>query len=192
MNEGLFSAYSALPAWRDLLARLPKENCIALTGMAEGEKPFFAAALAHRTGRPVLLISPTELVAQKQAQDVNRLTGGGAAMLPARDVQFSRAAASQESTWQRLHVLGEAANGRLHVLCVSAEGMLDRCLCANRFQKAAVTVTEGMSCDPIRLIEGLVPERLRACAHGGRQRPMRHARGHSGCIPAQRDGRAAH
>ncbi len=156
MNEGLFSAYSALPAWKELLARLPKEACIALAGMAEGEKPFFAAALAHRTGRPVLLISPTELVAQKQAQDVNRLMGGGAAMLPTRDIQFSRAAASQESTWQRLHVLGEAANGRLDVLCISAEGLLDRCLCAEHFKNAAVTLTEGGSYSPTRLIEGLV------------------------------------
>lgn len=156
MNEGLFSAYSGLPAWKELLVKLPQEACIALTGMAEGEKPFFAAALAHRTGRPVLLISPTELVAQKQAQDVNRLIGGGAAMLPARDVQFSRAAASQESTWQRLHVLGEAAGGHLRVLCISAEGLLDRCVCASRFKAATVTVTEGSACDPVRLIDGLV------------------------------------
>jgi transcription-repair coupling factor (superfamily II helicase) len=156
MNEGLFSAYSALPAWKELLARLPQESCTALTGMAEGEKPFFAAALAHRTGRPVVLIAPTELVAQKQAQDVNRLLGGGAAMLPARDVQFSRAASSQESTWQRLHVLGEAAGGHLRVLCVSAEGLLDRCVCAARFRAATVTVAEGAACNPVKLIDSLV------------------------------------
>ena len=34
MNEGLFSAYSALPAWKELLASLPQDTCIALAGMA--------------------------------------------------------------------------------------------------------------------------------------------------------------
>ena len=156
MNEGLFSAYSALPAWKELLAKLPVDRCIALTGLAEGEKPFFATALAHRTGKPVLLISPTELVAQKQAQDINRLVGGGAAMLPTRDVQFSRAAASQESTWQRLHVLGEAAGGRLRVLCVSAEGLSDRCPSAARFKAATIPIAEGGTCQPNDLIARLV------------------------------------
>ena len=136
MNEGLFSAYSALPAWKELTEQLQSQQCLSVTGMAEGEKPFFAAALAYRTGRPVLLLSPTELIAQKQAQDINRIIGTGAAMLPARDIQFSRAAASQESTWQRLHVLSDAAGGRLRVLCASAEGVLDRCCPAKRWSRA--------------------------------------------------------
>lgn len=156
MNEGLFSAYSTLPVWKELLAKLPAEPCIALSGMAEGEKPFFAAALAHRTGKPVLLVSPTELVAQRQAQDINRLLGNGAAMLPTRDVQFSRAAASQESTWQRLQVLSDAAAGRVRVLCVSAESMLDRCCQAERFKAAAIPVTEGGACVPTTLMERLI------------------------------------
>ena len=46
MNEGLFSAYSALPAWKELLQKLHTERCLSLSGLPEGEKPFFAAALA--------------------------------------------------------------------------------------------------------------------------------------------------
>ncbi|MFH1512296.1 MAG: hypothetical protein ABIG45_02965, partial [Bacillota bacterium] len=112
MNESLFAGYSALPAWPALLDHLFKQNCISLSGMAEGEKPFFAAALYRAAGRPVLLVSPTELVAKRQAQDIQRL-GLAAAALPSRDVQFSRAASSRESTWQRLQVLGDAIHGRL-------------------------------------------------------------------------------
>ncbi len=104
----------------------------------------------------MLLLSPAELVAQKQAQDVNRLVGGGAAMLPARDVQFSRAASSQESTWQRLGVLEDAAAGRLNVLCVSAEGALDRCCPAERFRAAGTEVREGGTLSPTTLIDRLV------------------------------------
>ncbi|HPS80597.1 MAG TPA: transcription-repair coupling factor, partial [Candidatus Limiplasma sp.] len=170
MNEGLFSAYSALEEWKALLKKLPEERCIALTGMSEGEKPFFAAALAHRTGRPVLLLSPTELVAQKQAQDINRLIGGGAAMLPTRDVQFSRAASSQESTWQRLNVLDEAAANRLRVLCASAEGALDRCCAAKRYREASIRLSEGGVYSPTLLMEQLVK-------HGYERVPMVEGKG---------------
>ncbi len=154
MNEGLLNAYSALPQWKELLESVARRSCAAVGGMAEGEKPFFAASLARVTGRPVLLVSPTELTAQKQAQDVNRLFGGAAA-LPVRDVQFSRAAASQESTWQRLFVLEEAAEGRLNVLCVSAESVLDRCVPKARFRAAAVRIAEGNALSPVALIDAL-------------------------------------
>ena len=156
MNEGLFSAYSALPEWKQLLQLIQSDSCISLSGMADGEKPFFAAALAHRTGRQVLLLSSSELIAQKQAQDINRLVGSGAAMLPTRDVQFSRAAASQESTWQRLQVLGEATDNQLRVLCVSAEGILDRCSNAQRFRKAALRIIEGGTYATTSIVEQLV------------------------------------
>ncbi len=156
MNEGLFSAYSALPQWKELLSGLNRQNCIALSGMAEGERPFFAAALAHRTGRPVLLLSPTELTAQKHTQDINRLIGGGAAMLPTRDVQFSRAASSQESTWQRLGVLSQAISGQAKVLCLSAEGALDRCCAPDRFRAAAIRLSESDILSPVQLMDRLV------------------------------------
>ena len=76
MNEGLFTAYQNLPGWQRLLERVSGAGCTALYEIAEGERPFLAAALAHKTGRPVVLVAPTELVAQRQAQDIERLTGG--------------------------------------------------------------------------------------------------------------------
>ena len=79
MNEGLFTAYYDLPQWKKLLSRLNAGDCTALSEIAEGERPFAAAALAHQTKRPVLLVAPTELVSQRQAQDIERLVGGGSA-----------------------------------------------------------------------------------------------------------------
>ena len=52
MNEALFTGYSALPAWTALFDRLPDTPCLSLVGMTEGEKSFFAAALAHTAKRP--------------------------------------------------------------------------------------------------------------------------------------------
>ena len=51
MNEGLFTAYYDLPQWKKLLDRLGDGQCTSLSEIAEGERPFFAAALAHKTGR---------------------------------------------------------------------------------------------------------------------------------------------
>ena len=46
-------------------------------------------------------------------------------MMPARDLLF--AAASQESTWQRLGALALAQN-QVRVLCLPVEALMDRCL----------------------------------------------------------------
>jgi len=156
MNEGLFTAYYDLPQWKKLLDRLGDGQCTSLSEIAEGERPFFAAALAHKTGRPVLMVSASELTAQKQAQDIERLTGGGSAVLPARDLQFSRAAMSRESTWQRLNVLDQLVQGKVRVLCASLDALLDRCAPAERFRKAVISIAEGERHAPDALIKKLM------------------------------------
>ena len=156
MNEGLFTAYTDLPQWQQLLERLKDGDCTALSEIAEGERPFVAAALAHKTGRPVVLVAPSELVAQKQSQDIDRLLGGGSVVLPARDIQFSRAAMSRESTWQRLSVLDQLTQGKVKVLCTSVDALLDRCAPAARFRKAIITVAEGERHAPDQLIKQLM------------------------------------
>lgn len=155
MNEGLFQGYTALPAWTALFERLKGTDCLSVSGMTEGEKPFFAAALTTAAKRPVLLVSPTELTAKRQAQDLARL-GIAAETLPSRDVQFSRAASSRESTWQRLQVLNDAVAGRIRVLCVSADAALDRCADARAFQQASIPIREGGRIAPNTLIDKLL------------------------------------
>ena len=156
MNEGLFTAYDSLSEWKSLLERLNAPGCTAVYEIAEGERPFLAAALSRRTGRPVVLVSPTSLIAQRQAQDIERLTGLPCAALPAREAQFSRAAASRESTWQRLNVLDAVASGRIRVLCASVESLLWRCAPRKRFAGAAITLSEGDRYPPDRLIQTLL------------------------------------
>ncbi len=156
MNEGLFTAYNKLPEWGELLKAIEKPGCTALCEIAEGERPFLAAALAHKTGRTVVLVSSTELVAQRQAQDIDRLLGGGCAALPPRDVQFSRAASSRESTWERLSALSRLARGELKVLCLSAESLMARCADRSRFVASELTLAEGDSFPPERMMEALL------------------------------------
>ena len=170
MNEGLFTAFDKLPEWKKLLERLKEPGCTALYEIAEGERPFVAAALACKTGRPVVLVSPTELAAQRQAQDIDRLLGGGCVALPPRDVQFSRAASSRESTWERLRALSQLAHGEARALCLSVDSLMDRCSPKERFLAAELTLAEGDDFPPDKLMDALL--------RGGYERvPMVEGRG---------------
>ncbi|MEA5013246.1 MAG: transcription-repair coupling factor [Candidatus Limiplasma sp.] len=156
MNEGLFTAYRSLPAFEALLTHANTTGSLAVTGLAEGERAFLAAALAHRTGRPVVLLSPTELTAGKQAQDLSRLFGEGFALMPPRELLFSRAAASQESTWQRLGTLFALAQNQVRVLCLPIEALMDRCLPAEVFRQSIFSLAEGKDFPPEKLMAGLL------------------------------------
>jgi len=146
---------------------------VAVNGLGAGEIPFFAAALARRAGRPVALISPTAVAAQKHAQDMNRLFGEGYAFLPPRELFFSRAAASRESTWQRLAALSELRgcrsasgnpppegpsqeNTKIKVLCLPVETLMDRCLPPEIFDNATIRLAEGMEHPPDQLLRRLL------------------------------------
>ncbi len=156
MNEGLFSAYSSLPQWQELLELTKKPGCSAIYELAEGERPFLAAALSQRTGRPVVLVCSTELIAQRCAQDIQRLTGMGCVCLPPRDLQFSRAASSRESTWQRLSALDQLAHGQARVLCISLDSLIHRCVPKRVFLDAEIRIGEGECHPPQQLMDRLL------------------------------------
>ncbi len=156
MNEGLFSAYSSMPQWQELLNLTQTHSVSAVYELAEGERPFLAAALSRRTNRPVVLVCPTELVAQRCAQDIQRLTGMGCVCLPPRDLQFSRAASSRESTWQRLSALDQLIHGQAKVLCISLDSLIHRCAPAEVFRKAELRIAEGERHDPQQLMDALL------------------------------------
>ncbi len=156
MNEGLFSAYSSLPQWQELLTLIKTPGCNAVYDLSEGERPFLAAALSQRTGRPVVLVCATELSAQRCAQDIQRLTGMGCVCLPPRDLQFSRAASSRESTWQRLAALDQLAHGQAKVLCISLDSLIHRCVPKKVFTAAEIRIGEGQCHPPKQLLEKLL------------------------------------
>lgn len=155
MNEGLFTAYRSLPGGNGL-TRLKNGDCTALSEIAEGERPFLAAALAHKTGRPVVLVSPSELVAQKQSQDIDRLVGGGSAVLPAPRYPVQPRRHEPRKHLAAAQRAGSAGAGQ-------GEGAVRQRGCAfgplraaARFKKAIVTVAEGERHAPDQLIRELM------------------------------------
>ena len=92
MNEGLFTAYQSLPAWKRLMERIGEGGCTALYEIAEGERPFLAAALSHATGRPVLVA---------EADCVEELLPPGIRPSPA-DLRDPAGALGRPCCWSRL------------------------------------------------------------------------------------------
>lgn len=143
MNEGLLTAFYKLPEWNEIQSHLNLGDCFSVSEIAEGERIFLAAALYQVSMRPVILVSSNEKTAQKQRQDIDRLFGLKTAFFPARDLHFSRAAMSRESTWQRIQTLSESKN--TNILCMSIEAFLDRCPSPNLFRNESISLSEGES-----------------------------------------------
>ena len=110
----------------DLVNAVAHPQGVAAYAVCDGAKPALAAALAQKTGRPVLYIAPGDREAARVAEDVNQYLPQSAASLRPRERQFIRAAASHESEWQRLSALEGLRAGDIRVLCVAADALLWR------------------------------------------------------------------
>ena len=145
----------ASPAFREAFDA--RENGIAaLYDMAEGQRPFYAALLAAESGRPVLYIAPSDAAAMRAADDCAAWLGGGTAVLPVPDMNFTRGTASRETAFQRLSVLQRARRGEIRVLCVSAEALLTRMMPPAQYEEHAVCLRSGSKMEPGELIARLV------------------------------------
>ena len=129
----------------------------AVSGVDDCQRLHLAAALQRKTGRPLLFITSSGPGAQRAAEDLNHLLGGGAMAFPAREVSFLRAAAaSRDLAMRRLEALGMASTGQLKALVAPVDALLDRLMPRARFLKGVFTVREGMRLDPGEMIEKLV------------------------------------
>ncbi|MDD6683592.1 MAG: transcription-repair coupling factor [Clostridiales bacterium] len=155
MLNKLLDFLSASPAFREAFGAENK-GVHALYEMAEGQRPFYAAALSRKTGRQILYIAPSDAAAMRAADDCAAWLGGGAAMLPAQELQFTRGVASRENSFQRLSVLQKARLGEIRVLCVPADAIMNRMMPPEKYEEHAVRLSEGGRMEPAQLIEQLV------------------------------------
>ena len=155
MLNKILEFLSASPSFREAFE--PQEKGIhALYEMAEGQRPFFAAALAKKLGRPLLYIAPSDAAAMTAADDCAAWLQGGAALLPSADIHFTRGVASRENSFQRLSVLQKVKRGEIQILCASADALMGRMLPPAEYEKFAVQLQEGSRMDPLELIARLV------------------------------------
>ncbi|MGI6316580.1 MAG: transcription-repair coupling factor [Christensenellales bacterium] len=122
-----------------------------LQGVAEGQKPHLAAAIAA-TGRQVLLIASSEEASQRLYEDAKRLAGEIVLRYPARSVTlYTAKAASQELYRRRIQVLGELLAGRAGLIVASVDALIPRLPPVEAFRQAILTIQAGRVYDLSKL-----------------------------------------
>ena len=139
----------------DLEDTLRASHVAAAYAVCDGGKAALAAALAQRTGRPVLYVAPGDREAARVAEDVCQYLPRGAASLRMRERQFARAAASHESEWQRLTALAGVRGGEVRVLCVAADALLWRMTPPALAEEMTVSLNVGDTLPPDALVSRL-------------------------------------
>ena len=122
-----------------------------------GLNPSLAAAvacLAAREGRRTLLVMDNDLRAGRAADDIRQLYDGVTAFLPGGEIDLTRAAGSQESSWRRLEAL--AVSQEAQILCVGAEALAQRMGRPEPFRAATVHLSYGETVNPAKLAQQLV------------------------------------
>ena len=155
MPDNVLDFLMASPSLREAF-RAPEKGVLALYDMAEGQRPFYAAALARTTGRQVLFIAPSDSAAMRAADDCAAWLQGGAEVLPAPEINFTRGVASRENAFRRLAVLERVRTGNVRVLCVPADAVLTRMPPREQYEKLTLRVRPGEETDPAALIAALV------------------------------------
>ena len=112
------------------------------------------ACLAAEQGKKVLLVADNDLKAARAADDVRQLTGEGCC-LPGGEIDLTRAAGSQESSWRRLEALSAVILGGARVLCTSAEAMAQRMGRPEPFKRLCLTLKPGDVIPPAELARRL-------------------------------------
>ena len=155
MLNNIWDYLQASPAFREAFDA-HSDGVSAVYDMAEGQRPFYASLLHHAAKRPVVYIASSDALAMRAAEDCAAWLGSGAAVLPSRDVNFTRGTASRESAFQRLSVLQKARRGDIKVLCLSADTLLCRMMPVSAYEEYAVALKPGDHMEPQELISRLV------------------------------------
>ena len=80
----LFAPLEELKEFGELISALASGGVSALYGPDDTQRAHILAAAQRRLGRPMLVIAPNDMAAQRLAEDMNALLDGGCVFMPAR------------------------------------------------------------------------------------------------------------
>jgi transcription-repair coupling factor (superfamily II helicase) len=127
----------------------------ALFGLPPSGRTLLYAALQKETERTLCIVTAGEAEATHFAEDLQTL-GITAAVFPPRDFMLRAVeGAGRESEYRRLSVLGALAGGRLRVVCVPAEALLQYTVPRAEFCANTLTLKPGMTYNRETLLERL-------------------------------------
>ena len=153
----LFAPLEELKEFGELISALASGGVSALYGPDDTQRAHILAAAQRRLGRPMLVIAPNDMAAQRLAEDMNALLDGGCVFMPARDVSFLKtAASSRELSMRRIEALGAAVTGRLKALVAPVDALMHRLMPPKAFHDKVLELDESMRMQPVEMIARLV------------------------------------
>ncbi len=145
MEKAIFTALYETGAWQRL------EECIrggqmpcSAFGLVETRRSHLAAALRLRGGRPVILVTHTDVRAARLAEDLSSLLGADCPVFPSRPAMIRKvAAASRDIGSRRLGVLAGALAGTVPIVVTTVEALAYPLAPPSAFVAGALTVRVG-------------------------------------------------
>ena len=136
---------------------------LALSGLGAVHRAHLAAGLHLATQRPLVLVCADEGEAKRAAGDLAAFTGVEPRLLTAREFCFHPSAASRQWEHQRLETLAALRQGRCPVLVATVEGLLQRTLPPEEFDRHAMTLAVDQTHDLAELTDFLAQAGYTRC-----------------------------
>ena len=159
---GLTRALREEKDFREILQRIEYGGCpVVYSGLQGIHAAHAAAALRKETGRPLVLICPDEIEAERLSEDLRAFTQEEVLTLQAREFTFFQAdSVSREGEHARLRVFRRLLEGTAPLLTVTPDGLMQRTLPPALLDRAAFTLRVGDRADL-----SLLAEKLTLCGY---------------------------
>ena len=152
----LFAPLEQLDALGALTDGVNARKLCALYGPDDAQRAHMLAALARKTGRRLIVLSPTDSLAMRMVEDLNVLLDGGAYFLPPRDVSFVKSSASsRDLALRRIEVIGACATGKARVLVLPVDAAMHRMSPPERIRQHVISLDETARMEPQQLMDAL-------------------------------------
>ncbi|MBR3555020.1 MAG: transcription-repair coupling factor [Oscillospiraceae bacterium] len=159
---GLTRALKGEKDFQELLQRLEYGGCpLVYSGLGSIHAAHAAAAIRKETGRPLLVICPDELEAERFRTDLAAFSQEETQTLFAREFTFFRVdTVSREGEHARLRTFRRLLEGTAPLLVATPDGLMQRTLPPQRLESVSFTLQVG---DRAEL--GLLAEKLTLCGY---------------------------
>ena len=159
---GLTRALKGEKDFSELLQRLEYGGCpLVYSGLGSIHAAHAAAAIRKETGRPLVVICPDELEAERFRTDLAAFTQEETQSLFAREFTFFRAdSVSREGEHARLRTFRKLLEGTAPLLVATPDGLMQRTLPPKRLESVSFTLQVG---DRAEL--SLLAEKLTLCGY---------------------------
>ena len=150
---------------RELTEQIEQGRCPALvTGLGPVHRAQTAAAAAHATGRPLVMLCADEKECTRMAGDLQVLLKETPVILPQRELQLhATAAASRQWEYRRLEALHRLADGSCRIVVTTPAALAQRAIPPHILRACTLTLSVGGRYDTAELVQRLIAAGYTRC-----------------------------